>query len=86
MIARACNWLIRSDTSVLQGSPQRRQLAERIFAYEFALPEDLVQQGRGPPGNINRLLKTFRKLLTGVQCCTVDVSLASYPINSGKSC
>ena len=53
---------------LVQGAPQRRQLAERIYAYEAALPEDLLQQGIGPPGNTNRLLKVFHKLMTGQDC------------------
>ena len=59
----------RSSTGFLiQGAPQRRQLAERIYAYEAALPEDLLQQGIGPPGNTNRLLKVFNKLMKGQPC------------------
>ena len=60
--------------SLLQGAPQRRQLAERIYAYEAALPEDLLQQGIGPPVNTNRLLKVFNKLMTGQRSVTVSLS------------
>ncbi|KAL0031982.1 hypothetical protein WJX79_010467, partial [Trebouxia sp. C0005] len=58
----------RSPSVAVQsrGAPQRRQLAERIYAYEAALPEDLLQRGIGPPGNTNRLLKVFNKLMTGL--------------------
>ena len=59
---------------LLQGAPQRRQLAERIYAYEAALPEDLLQQGIGPPGNTNRLLKVFNKLMTGQRSITMSLS------------
>ncbi|KAL3149582.1 hypothetical protein ABBQ32_002354 [Trebouxia sp. C0010 RCD-2024] len=48
-----------------RGSPQRRQVADSIYAYETALPEDLLQRGIGPLGDTKRLLKLFHKLLTG---------------------
>ena len=52
----------------MQGQPQGNISIDRIYAYETALPEDLLQRGVGPLSDTKRLLKVFNKLLTGTSC------------------
>ena len=64
----------------MQAHPQGTPFADRIYAYDTALPEDLLQRGIGPLGDTKRLLKVFNKLLTGIlsaltaQCATFSSS------------
>ena len=68
----SCGYGTCAKLVLMQGYPQGSSFVDRIYAYETALPEDLLQRGIGPLGDTKRLLKVFNKLLTGTSCTLVD--------------